>query len=206
MRKRRGDKPLKRRPAIPSGEALLLFCSSCLLFSCLLFSCSLFRPDPVTVDELRDHVGFISSDELEGRFFGTGGISAAEEYIAGSFREAGLHPFDDDYYQLFSLYATGWTRERPLAVLSSGKENGSVSFFYNLDNFPLPETVPTDGVLETEIVFAGYGIDAPEYEWNDYSGLNVRDKTVLVLRYEPDHGVPGSLFGGAEYTRHATFV
>ena len=59
--------------------------------------------------------------------------------------------------------------------------------------------------LNAELVFAGFGITAPEYEWDDYAELDVTDKVVLVLRREPDADNPDSAFEGTDATSYSTF-
>jgi len=69
-----------------------------------------------------------------------------------------------------------------------------------------PFDFSSTGTVNAELVFAGYGITAPEYAYDDYRGLDVRGKVVLILRYEPNENDPTSVFAGARHTSHAYFA
>jgi aminopeptidase YwaD len=137
-------------------------------------------------------VHFLASGALEGRFSGSEGARVAAGFIADRFRELGLKPAgeNDGFLQHFSFIARvhpgpgnalafelpGGTRKakveeefRPLAFSSSGSASG-------------------------EVVFAGYGIHAPDLGYDDYAGLDAKGKVVLVLRYSPDGDDPASKF------------
>ena len=181
-----------------------------LLVPLFLLSCSRFRPDPVTAPELEEHVRILAADAMEGRMTGTGGIAAAEEYIAGAFTEYRLQPLQGSgdgaaFYQQFALQPPVWETDTPLLLMSRGGEEEVFSF--DLENYPLPGAAPTgDKGVAGEIVFAGYGIDAPEYGYNDYEHIDVEGKIVLVFRYEPNENDPDSVFDGKRHSKYATFL
>ncbi len=147
--------------------------------------------------------------------FGTAGITKAEEYIAGEFLKYGLLPLSgmengNGYFIPFQLRTHLWETDVPLLEWGRGgiKQKGSDElFFVDLDNYPLPGSAATapEGV-RGEIVFAGYGIDAPEYNYNDYEDLNVAGKIVLVFRYEPNEDASGPVFDGKRHSKYATFL
>ena len=70
----------------------------------------------------------------------------------------------------------------------------------------IPLNISSSGKLAGAVVFAGYGITAPEYHYDDYAGLDVKGKIVLVLRHEPQENDEHSVFAGRNFTRHATFA
>lgn len=132
---------------------------------------------------LRTDIEYLASDELEGRRAGTPGAEKAAAYIAECFRKAGLKPFGDNgtYFQPFEFtsgIALGSTNA--LSALCGGVKN---SFAIDIDYTPLGFS--SNAAITGEMVFAGYGISAPDLNYDDYAGLDVKDKIVLVLRYSP---------------------
>lgn len=183
------------------------------LFFLFFGSCGIFKPDPVTLPELEEHVRVLASDGMEGRLFGTEGIRLAEEYIAGRFREFGLSPLqfdsgEESYFLPFSLEAHSWDMEEPLVSISTGREGDGIKgdFYFDPENYPLPGTMtPEETSISGEIIFAGYGIDAPEHSWNDYRNIDAEGKIVLVFRHEPNEDDPSSVFDGRRHSEYATF-
>src|SRR6266550_3110699 len=133
-------------------------------------------------------VVYLASDELKGRGDGSPELDRAAEYIAEQFRLAGLSPAGDanTYFQGFDI-TTG-------AVLGAKNEFsvGGASLRINDDFVPInfSSTAEFDGPL----VFAGYGITAPEYKYDDYSGIDASGKIVVLFRYEPQENDPKSVF------------
>jgi aminopeptidase YwaD len=144
----------------------------------LLFSCSGKRE--VTVNELRKEIKYLSSDSLKGRLTGSTGDSLAAEYIRKELTSFGLTPLTGDGLQRFEV-----TKR-----IIPGKNN---SFYFNGTNYTpekdfMPLSFSSDGVLEAEVVFAGYGfnINTDSLKWNDYSGIDVKGKWVMILRTDPE--------------------
>ncbi|MCP4251707.1 MAG: M20/M25/M40 family metallo-hydrolase [bacterium] len=148
---------------------------------------------------LLGHIYYLASDELGGRDVGTPGIERAAQYIADQFAACGVEPggVDGTYFQPFEvdlgaklspdghLTVTGWDPERPPVI----KEDFTPFTWSNNDAF--------DG----EVVFVGYGLEDPDREYDDYAGLDVHGKVVLMLRREPTSWSSG--FGN--YSRLARF-
>ncbi|MBS3807749.1 MAG: M28 family peptidase [Bacteroidales bacterium] len=134
----------------------------------------------ITVNELRDHVTYLASDELGGRYPGTRGAEKAAGYIRDRFEEAGLRLFEDSGYQNFSV--------------TMGQEPGSNNTLsmkeqrlrMGEDFTPLPFS--GNGKHSGEVVFAGYGLQtkARGFTWDDYSRNNVNGRWVMILRGAPD--------------------
>ncbi|MDX9754440.1 MAG: M28 family peptidase, partial [bacterium] len=145
---------------------------------------------------LRAHTQFLADDLLEGRGVGTRGEALATRYIAAQFAALGLQPGGeaDTYFQQVPLVAT---TADPAMVLSFQVGDETLTPTYLEDfvaNTPLQtELVELD---RQELVFVGYGIQAPEYEWDDYKGADLRGKVLLVLNNDPDTGDP-AFFGGS---------
>jgi aminopeptidase YwaD len=104
-----------------------------------------------------------------------------------------------------------WDPRGPLlqmkAETAEKAAGGGSVFFIDPENYPLPGSAATgDTGVGGEVVFAGYGIDAPEYSYNDYRDLDVEGKIVLVFRYEPNEKDPDSVFDGSSHSKYATFL
>jgi Zn-dependent M28 family amino/carboxypeptidase len=132
----------------------------------------------------------LSSDEFEGRAPGTPGEERTIAFLAGEFQRAGLRPGNGgNWYQdvpLVEITAQGSPR------LEIGGAGRALAFAYRTDFIGASYRVqPRVSVENSEIVFVGYGINAPERGWNDYAGLDVRGKTVIILVNDPDWQTPG---------------
>ncbi len=132
------------------------------------------------------HVRFLSLNLLEGRGPGTRGGRLAADYIATQFALAGLQPAGDDgtYFQKVPLYAVHTDDEKTKFAfdLADGKP---VDLAYGTQIVAKDETGQTEADFDAPIVFIGYGIDAPEYKWNDYAGVDLKGKIALVIVNEP---------------------
>ena len=141
--------------------------------------------DRALQSRLRAHVEFLASDLLTGREPGTAGYDIAAEYVASQFRQMGLEPAGDkgSYFQQVPLRS---------AVLKPGSArlayiNGDTSRnFEFVDEFFLgPDAGSEAGSVSGELVFAGYGIEAPELGYNDFESIDVDGKIVVVLAGQP---------------------
>ncbi|MGZ8310560.1 MAG: M28 family metallopeptidase [Allosphingosinicella sp.] len=131
----------------------------------------------------------LSSDAFEGRAPGTAGEQQTVELLAREFERAGLQPGNNgSWYQdvpLVEISAQGSPR---LAVTGGAQP---LAFNYRTDMVAASYRVqPRVEVANSDIVFVGYGINAPERGWNDYEGLDVRGKTVIILVNDPDWSAP----------------
>jgi Zn-dependent M28 family amino/carboxypeptidase len=137
-------------------------------------------------EKIRAHVRFLASDLLEGRGPGTRGAELAAEYIATQFALDGLKPAGDDgtYFQKVSLYAVH-TNEDQTSFQFVPKDGAPIALNYGTDYVTKDETGGGSADIDAPIIFVGYGIDAPEYHWNDYAGVDVKGKVLLVIVNEP---------------------
>ena len=161
---------------------------------------------PVEADRILEHIKFLSSDELQGRANGSAGLERAGDYIAASFKIAGLQPAgqNGDWFQPFELVA-GVTAgdENTLAVTMRGR---AVRLTLGESYFPIAAT-PSKTVTalkDVPVVFAGYGISAPAFEYDDYKGLDVKGKAVLVFSHEPQERRADSRLNGTRPLRETT--
>ena len=149
--------------------------------------------ETINAETLRNHVARISDDEMAGRSPGTEGTRLARQYLAETMSSFGLEPaFAGQWEQTFDL--VGMTSEAPDTWSFTGA-NGELDLEFNRD------FIATSGVQaessridEAELVFVGYGIQAPEYEWDDYKGTDLTGKVLVMLNNDPDW--EDSLFEG----------
>ncbi len=149
------------------------------------------NPD-ITAAEVRAHVRYLASDELQGRGSGTSGNDRAADYIASRFKAAGLKPLGDSgaYFQKFSVF-TGM-KLGPVNRLVT--QRGGITVEHKVTDDFMPLSFSANGNVVGPIAFAGYGISAPDLKYDDYAGLDVRGKIVVVLRFTPD-GEENGKFG-----------
>jgi len=179
------------------------------LLALLVLPVSCVREDPDTglpdfrLADLKKQVEFLASDELAGREVGGAGIARAEEHIARYFAASGLKPLpgQGSFFQEFPLYRTGFPEESTMLVLSGrgGELRGAAGRDFR------PFAFSGSGERSAPVIFAGYGITAPEYGYDDFRGLEVKGSFVLVLRHEPGNADPRSRFAGTANTAHAYF-
>jgi Zn-dependent M28 family amino/carboxypeptidase len=135
---------------------------------------------------MRAHVRFLSLDLLEGRGPGTRGDELAAEYIATQFALNGLTPAGDNgsWFQKVPLYAVHTIEDKTQFALvpSSG---APIQLTYNTDIVAKDQTGESSANIDAPIVFVGYGIHAPEYNWDDYAGIDLKGKIALVIVNEP---------------------
>ncbi|HUN66643.1 MAG TPA: M28 family peptidase [Bacteroidota bacterium] len=164
---------------------------STLILLLFLGGCSTALKEPagnpdITADELRVHIKYFASPELRGRRAGEEGNVQAARYIAGKFAEYGLTPLGENnsYFQPFTFVAaTSMGKHNSLTLKAGGT---STSLRLDTDFRPIGFT---DSVSFTApLVFAGYGISAntDSLKYDDYAGIDVKKKIVLVLRYSPE--------------------
>jgi Zn-dependent M28 family amino/carboxypeptidase len=137
-------------------------------------------------EKIRAHVRFLAGDLLEGRGPGTRGGQLAAEYIATQFALAGARPAGENgtYFQTVPLIAvhTDVDQTNFTFVPATG---APIPLKYGEDFVTKDQTGEPSAQINAPIVFVGYGIDAPEYQWNDYEGVDVKGKVLLVIVNEP---------------------
>ena len=161
-----------------------------LIYAATVFSQKIDSPE-ITSTEIKEHISFLASDELKGRDSGSEEILEAAEYIADEFAEYGLKPsFDGSYLQEFPFIKNiELTDNNSLTFIENGNEIKPVLWEDYI-------TVPFSGNanVEANLVFAGFGISASDLNYDDYDGIDVKDKIVIVFRNTPEPNVPHSEF------------
>lgn len=162
--------------------------------------------ETIRADALRGHLFFLAAPEMGGRDSLSLEGSIAANYIAGFFHRFGLKPIGDNgtYFQYFPMSQSHLDRASTRLRATVNRSGASTARDYVLgSDFTLARQGGTEVDVTAPLVFAGYGIDAPEYGYNDYAGLDVAGKVVLVLAREPQAGDPQSRFKGTWDTYHA---
>ncbi len=158
-------------------------------------------PEPtIRPEEVRAHVAFLADDLLEGRDAGTRGYDIAAKYVASRFDGFGLTPgVGDGWYQVVPFQTARIDPDKPAAITIGGR-----TFANGTDVAIGPDGRFPDQALEAGAVFVGYGLDARAQGFDDYRGLNVRGKFVVMLPGVPD-GTPSEIGAslGAQKARMA---
>lgn len=161
-----------------------------------------------TEERLYEAVKFLAADEREGRGVGTKGLDQAADFIAGQFAEIGLKTslFDGGPFQKFNMVvATEQGQPNRLAFVHGDQADVQTVELKPGEQFN-PLAIGGSGKFDLPLVFAGYGITAPDEKYDDYAGINVEGKAVLLLRHEPDQANPHSVFNGTDHSVYAPFT
>ncbi|MCW8130787.1 MAG: M28 family peptidase, partial [Planctomycetota bacterium] len=156
--------------------------------------------------ELLGHIQYLASPDLHGREAGTPDQLKAAEYVAEEFKRYGLAPFGDEkdgartYFQEFDLpESAGMGEGNELVLKADGKETR-----FELRKQFAPFSVgKAHAEVSGGVVFAGYGIAAPEYQYDDFKDVDLEGKWALIMRYEPQEQDAASKFAGRQFTPHA---
>jgi Zn-dependent M28 family amino/carboxypeptidase len=153
--------------------------------------------ETIDPEHIRWHVRFLSHDLLEGRGTGQRGGDIAAEYIATQFAEYGLKPAGDNGSYLQKVPLVGITT-LPETQFSLLPKQGASMNLKPLDEYvAYDQTQQAQSEVDADIVYVGYGIEAPEYNWDDYKGVDVRGKVLLMLVNEPPSDDPKFFKGKA---------
>ncbi|MFL6541067.1 MAG: M28 family peptidase [Chthoniobacterales bacterium] len=167
--------------------------------------------DSITADDLLKHIKVLASDEYEGRAPGSKGEELSIKYIADQFKALGLKPGNPDGTYLQEVPLAGITTH-PTAHFTVNGNTTELKFpdDYVASSARLQENI---NVNDSEIVFVGYGIVAPEFGWDDYKDVDVKGKTILMLINDPpipDPANPSQLdpkmFGGRAMTYYGRWT
>jgi Zn-dependent M28 family amino/carboxypeptidase len=137
----------------------------------------------VTTNRLLAHIEELASDRFEGRAPGTGGERLSVDYLTRQFKEIGLTPGNPNGTYVQQVPLVGF-RATPAIEINSDNERMRLSFPDDAVVWSR-RFVPEVKVEDSDIIFVGYGIVAPEYGWDDYKGVDVRGKTILMLINDP---------------------
>jgi Zn-dependent M28 family amino/carboxypeptidase len=166
-------------------------------------------------EKIRAHVKFLSDDLLEGRGPGLRGSEIAAKYIATQFALYGLKPGGDNgtYLQQINMVGMNAIPEKTtMSIIPPKRPDGQIGimlYSYDLkygDDFTVSNRTLTPTVdIDAPIVFVGYGVDAPEFNWNDYANIDVKGKVILCIVGDPPSTDP-KFFGGDALTYYGRWT
>ncbi len=155
---------------------------------------------------LHEHVAILASDEFEGRAPATAGEEKTISYLMEQFEALGIAPGNNgSYFQSVDVTEITTSNNPVLQIQGNSYE---ASFNYGEQMMAgTQHQIPAISVQDSEMVFVGYGIVAPERNWNDYEGINVTDKTVVILVNDPGYATQDpSLFNGNAMTYYGRWT
>ena len=183
-------------------RAVIAICLALLAAACLQIYARGATPSrQFSAEEFLEPIKYLSSDQLKGRGDGTPGLDQAAEYIAEHFRNFGLRPSGDKgtFLQHFTLVVGAKLSEHNAVTFKQGSHSQALT----VQKTFVPISFSSSSTVEAPLIFAGYGITAPEYHYDDYQGINASGKIVIVLRHEPQENDDKSVFAGRQLTSHA---
>ena len=197
---------MRRLAALASATLSAFALSACVTTGAPNIAAPATAPQ-ISVDTLRDVTTRLASDEFEGRAPGTAGEQMTVDLLVERFRAAGLQPGNNG----------SWTQDVPLVEMLTrnasplrfttpqGVQSLAIGDDFVANSYRI---TPRTEIANSEVVFVGYGINAPERGWNDYAGVDVRGKTVVVLVNDPDWQTPtvGGQFNGRAMTYYGRWT
>jgi len=193
---------MKTSPSrLKNSLSLLAFCASAGLLSA--------TPAP-SAARILERTKIIASDELEGRAPGTAGEEKTIAYLSAEFKKLGLQPGNPDGTYVQNVVTTGLTSKSALTFAARGQK---LAPQVGLDFIALSRRrQPQIELPDTEVIFVGYGITAPEFGWDDFKGVDVRGKTVVMLINDPPildaktGRLDDTIFGGKAMTYYGRWT
>ena len=165
---------------------------------------------PIDPQALLEHIKFLAADDLRGRGNGSAGLERAGDYIAGQFKAAGLTPAgsNGDWFQPFELTAGLKIAEGNSLIIHAASQD--VQLTLGESYYPLAVTASDGGtgysmdLMGVPLVFAGYGLSSPSSNYDDYAGLDVAGKAVVIFSHEPQETQSDSRLNGSRPMRETT--
>ncbi len=188
--------------------AVLIAVGICLQSCTVHAPASAQPPPPWQLDEVafRDHVRILSSDEFAGRQPGTQGEVKTVAYLSEQFKKLGLKPGNDESFIQQVPLVELTPSAAPELTFIAGDRRYAPAYAQDMVIWT-KRVVPAIDLSNAPVVFAGYGVTAPEYSWDDYAGVDVRGKVVLVLVNDPGHtGNDERLFKGRAMTYYGRWT
>ena len=154
----------------------------------------------------------LSSDEFEGRAPGTRGEDLTIQYLVDAFKELGLHPGNTDGTYIQKVPLVGITTDPAPLIVTKGRQERRLEWKNDVVAWT-KHVAHSANIHDSELVFVGYGVVAPEYDWDDYKGVDVKGKTLVMLINDPPVPDPTSpsqldpkVFGGSAMTYYGRWT
>jgi len=180
-----------------------------LVASCILNNKETAKDNGLPVfnaDSIKAHIKILASDSFMGRKPFTEGDTRTVDYLQAQFKSIGLEPGNGDTYVQDVPMIDVWSKPAPTMSLQTAKGNLALKGFDEYV-FSTPKTDSLITIAKSQLVFAGYGVVAPEYGWNDYAGLDVKGKIVMVLVNDPGfNNSDTTLFKGKAMTYYGRWT
>lgn len=172
--------------------------------SLLLLALPAFPAHPPHLESYLKHLRYLASDELKGRGNNGPEIGEAARYIAEQFKKSGLLPAatGNTYFQEFEV--TTGHELGPQNTLVVETKGGRWELQIQRDYWAL--SYGPEAAVQASLVFAGFGITAPDLHYDDYQEIDARGKMVLIFEHEPQENLESSVFGGKQLTHYATVM
>ncbi len=178
------------------------------LITCILFlflSFNLFSQKEnqglkqITPELLKKYIDYLASDSMKGRNTPSRELDLAADYIAKEFESMGVQKVNGSYFQNIPFCSKNLDVAKSSLKISLGQESKS----FNLKTDFTPFEMTADATVKSSIAFAGYGITAPEYNYDDYKDIDVKGKIVLIMKHEPAESDSKSPFDGEKDTKYS---
>jgi len=189
-----------------------LLSRSFVLLTLLLMPCGLWAQDAATApvtgtkpDGLKETLGYLASDELKGRGIGSEGLEEAAQFVAQQMEAIGLKTdlVNGSPFQEFEVNVSSEMGPKKKNVLKLVSDDKTKKLKLGEDFTPL--AVGGSSAFDAPLFFVGYGISAEKLEYDEYAGIDVKGKMVVIVRKEPQQGNPHSVFDGTRSSQHALF-
>ena len=155
-------------------------------------------------EKYKDHVKTLASDEFEGRAPGTPGGEKTKSYISNHFESLGLKSFGDSY--LMPVTLTAITLDESKSSFNLAVDGEVMNIAYRSDVvYGTTRQLDNVSIENSDLVFVGYGVNAPEYGWNDYK-VDVKGKTVVMLINDPGFELQSTEFNGRAMTYYGRWT
>ena len=177
-----------------------------IIWGLLFISASVFaqkntNSNPLINDkDLKTYMDFIASDAMRGRSTPSLELNKAADYIAGEFKKFGLKPVNNSYFQSVDFCAADLNI--PNCTFAMTKDGKTTDYVLKTDYTPTFET--GSGEISSQVIFAGYGITAPEFKYDDYAGIDVKGKIVFILKHEPRENEDCKEFDGKDLSDYGS--
>jgi hypothetical protein len=153
----------------------------------------------ISANSIKANLEFLASDELEGREAATRGEKLAALFISSELKKYGLKPFYGDYLQGYELNSVSADSESVVDILNINEDKITLNY---LDDFIADRRSSISAAGKYKLVFAGFGITAPEFNYNDYTNLDVEGKIVVIADGEP-YSSDTSYFDGEKKSKYS---